>query len=1098
MNRLIDFCRNTIVIICLCFTFVSPLYAGEKGSSPIELIHSDYLEVNNDKDNLILNLIGNVQFKQDSTFLSSGRAIWYKSAGQVILIENVFLDDGKGGTLSSDRATYYRSSRKLTALGNVVATADSQRVIVTGRKGEYHRDSEYVRVTGTPKLVARTKDDTTAVVITADTLEYDGIEDIGYATDSVTIVKGKLNATGGRAEFHRKDEYAALFEEPVAIQEDSKLEGDTIWVYTTEQKVERIAVRGDARALHHPKPDSTHTEGSNSILTGKELDFYFSNDKPDSAVVVGTATSIYQPAKSETSSEGTNEASGDTIKFYIENEDLKRALVYGGAKGNYRFRPEDAPADSVVEDTVWYNANNINYIAEDSSIFLNGFSKVIYEKMNLNAESIVFVTSDNYIFAQGDSIHGKDSSFYKNPPILKEGDEKIIGYKMEYNIKNKKGRITYGDTEFDKGFYGGEDLRKVTDEVLYVKNGVYTSCNLLEPHYSFKSSKMKLIAREKVVARPVVMYIGDLPVAALPYYVFPIKKGRHSGFTPFEIGNFERGDRFIRNVGYYWAASEYWDLESTFDYFEDNHTALNLTGRYVVRYKLSGRISSSYVHESRFSGMTKVSGQKWRLDFNHSQILSETASLKASGSFFSDRTFIDDISLDPEEILKRNIHSHISLNKEIAGDPLVIALDHNRNLDTDAQTATYPLVTYSRSNRPLIPFIEPKKKGVEKERSWYHELYYRYNFRGNNYLSTYDLDDIEHEKRYLTANHRIHASAPLKLMGLLTLSPNANYDESWYYIPSTNISDSSIVETEAFKRKGIYDFGASAKTELYGLFTPNLGIVKAFRHVMTPTASYTWQPEFKDNEEYSMFTGVGNSGSKRNSISFSLANTFQMKGILKNKEFKFDLCRINFNTGYNFIGEGRKWSNLNTTINSNTIRRLSLTGGMIHNFYSNTPADKTPDFLHPRMTSFNISVSYSLNGKTSGQSSSDNSADETDIFRRRRNPELPTQSPWILSFSGYYNENRVSKSIRRWIKINYETPITQSWRIKYDCNYDIEKKEITDQEVQITRNIHCWQGSFVWRPGGRRPGYYLKINVIDLPDIKVEKSEGGIKGRGYY
>ena len=80
---------------------------------------------------------------------------------------------------------------------------------------------------------------------------------------------------------------------------------------------------------------------------------------------------------------------------------------------------------------------------------------------------------------------------------------------------------------------------------------------------------MKMIGKDKVVARPVILYIGDLPVFAVPYYVFPVRKGRHSGFLTFEIGNFERGERFIRNLGYYWAASEYWDLETSLDFYEN-------------------------------------------------------------------------------------------------------------------------------------------------------------------------------------------------------------------------------------------------------------------------------------------------------------------------------------------------------------------------------------------------------------------------------------------------------------------------------------------------------------------------------------------------
>jgi len=1076
------------------------MHAGvaEKNAAPIELLHSDALEIKNYDDDIIINLIGNVRLKQDSTYISSGRALWYKSAGQVVLIDSVFLEDSKGGTVLADRATYYRSSRKVTAIGNVLAHADSGKVIITGQQADYLRDKQYLKVTGNPRLTAKGEKDTSSVAITARVLEYLGDQDMGIATDSVRIVKGDLLATGDYAHFYRKDEYAVLSGRPIARIEKSQLEGDTIIVYTADEKVSRIGVKGQAKATYQPAPDSADHSASTSILTGERLDFFFTSEKPDSSIVIEHATSFYQPSSTDSAS-GTNEASGDTIKFFVGDEKLKRALILGGARGTYYFIPEDAPRDSAVQDTVHYIANSIDYRAEDSSIILVGNSNVAYKNMNLQAHRIIYVTSNDYVFAEGDSVVDADSSYYKNPPILNDGQDKIIGYKMEYNIKSEKGRITYGDTQFEGGFYEGKDVRKITDEILYVKDGIYTSCDLLNPHYGFRSKRMKLITRDKVIAKPVIMYIGDLPVAILPYYIFPIKKGRHSGFTTFEIGNFERGERFIRNVGYYWAATDYWDLQGTFDYFEDSHVGINLVGRYVLRYSLSGNISASYVHESRFQNMTRIRRKRWRLNYGHNQTLTETMVLAASGSFMSDKSFSQDISYDPEEIRNREISSHFSLSKKYDQASLTVALQQNWNLDTDIRTEQLPSVRYSRMNQPLIPYEEPKKKNVEKHKLWYHNIYYSYTFDGRNYRQINRQNGQDLWKEHATANNRLSLSSPINIAGVLTLTPQGSLQESWYYIPTTYDAESQGLETKAFKQRLTYDFGASAKTTLYGSFALNAGFVQAFRHVMTPTISYNWKPEFKKNAEYYEYTGVGSAGAKVNSIALSLGNLFQIKGKLKDKEYKLDLFALNSNTGYDFNRKGQKWSTLNTTISSTTIlRRLSLSADMRHSFYSKSISDTSPDFLHPRLLNFNISASVSFAGK-GGAAAPATPEGEIGYFHRKRTPETPAQAPWSLSLAARYSETRgsVSKSITRWVNLNYETPITSGWRTKYECRYDVEGKKIAEQQLQISRDLHCWQGSFVWIPTGFRSGYYIKVNIIDLPEVKVEKSEGGIKG-GYY
>ena len=42
---------------------------------------------------------------------------------------------------------------------------------------------------------------------------------------------------------------------------------------------------------------------------------------------------------------------------------------------------------------------------------------------------------------------------------------------------------------------------------------------------------MKIINQDKVIARPIVLYISRIPIIALPFGIFPHKSGgRHSGW----------------------------------------------------------------------------------------------------------------------------------------------------------------------------------------------------------------------------------------------------------------------------------------------------------------------------------------------------------------------------------------------------------------------------------------------------------------------------------------------------------------------------------------------------------------------------------------
>ena len=108
---------------------------------------------------------------------------------------------------------------------------------------------------------------------------------------------------------------------------------------------------------------------------------------------------------------------------------------------------------------------------------------------------------------------------------------------------------------------------------------------------------MKIYLDDKVVAKPIILYVGNIPALALPFYVFPIGKDRHSGFLlpQVELGITEGEGRFIRNFGYYWAPSDYWDASFWADYYEQTQWIAHVESRYKRRYVLSGSVRASFM-----------------------------------------------------------------------------------------------------------------------------------------------------------------------------------------------------------------------------------------------------------------------------------------------------------------------------------------------------------------------------------------------------------------------------------------------------------------------------------------------------------------------
>ena len=186
---------------------------------------------------------------------------------------------------------------------------------------------------------------------------------------------------------------------------------------------------------------------------------------------------------------------------------------------------------SEIDTTVVYTAvDSAIYDVENRNMFLFGNADIKYKTMPLRSAFVRMNLDSTLLEASG--IPDSTGNKITGAPILNDGGEEYHGFKLAYNFKTQKGRITQATTQMENAFYYGDRVKKVDKDVLFVYKGRYTTCDAEEPHFYIEGRKMKIIVNDKVIARPVVLYIADVPVFALPFGVFPNKSGRRSGFIP--------------------------------------------------------------------------------------------------------------------------------------------------------------------------------------------------------------------------------------------------------------------------------------------------------------------------------------------------------------------------------------------------------------------------------------------------------------------------------------------------------------------------------------------------------------------------------------
>jgi lipopolysaccharide assembly outer membrane protein LptD (OstA) len=1032
-------------------------------------------------------------FRQGAANLIADTTFWLKRKS-IILIGDVVIWDTLYG-ITGDKVVYNLNSKTADVFGDsVTITSKKDSILAVGTNAWYSRDSAIVRMHDRPTVFLNYPDSSNQIRVDADRIAINADDKISYADGKVVIDRADIKSWSERAIMYIDGDNLILLDNPIARRRDSEIRGDTIIISGENSLLKKIDVYGNAEGdFKEPKSNDT-TLYDLSELKASEIKFNFIDGALDNVIAIDQAYSFYSPGSRDSSETEKNIVSGDTIKLFMKDENLHIIEVLVGAEGKYlskSYHYEDS-LTTFLEDTVQYTSEYINYSIDDSTIRLEGKALVENKSVSLSAHKINYITSSEVVTAFSDSLD-VDSSMIYVPVVLKDGSEEIFGSYLEYSMDTEKGLIRRSKSEYSDAYYRGGELFRTEEDVFFVDDGRYTSCDLDEPHFHFRFKKMKMIRNDKFIVRPVVFYIEKLPLFIFPFYISPVEKERHSGFLSFKYGNFERGNRRLTNVGYYWAASEYWDIMGAADYYEDFGFTYRSVLRYNQRYKLSGTVSGSYANESRYVGFNEMKTKRWRLSFNHSQTISPTFSIRANGNFLSDKSYYTDYSTNLEDRLNRSIRSQVSMSKRWSSASLSAQVIHTVNLDKETRSDNLPTASLSFPSKPI--FGSPTKDEMGRtDRKWYHNFYYKYGVGLNNYsYRSTDTTGFRSRKKYITMNHNSSLSASFAILTHLKINPSFRYQETWYKIFETDQSQQAGIDASESYRRYSYSGAISASTNLYGTLNTNILGLLGLRHVLTPRISYSQAPEITRHDDIKKYTGVGSGGGKQRMMSMSMGQLFQVKVKSGDNSRKIDLFSVNSSVSYNFESKGKKFSYLSTNAHTSLLKNISLSASMVHDLYE--PNTEELRWWSPYLLNFTVSTRFHTSGFLEKSESSDNKDGLPSPLAGLRSGESGTKQKWDLSVSHHYSESGRERSFTKRHTINFTSRInlSSSIELNYSQSYDIVRDVTVSRRIEIRKNLHCWRGNFSWNINGSNKGYSFMIYVIAMPDIKFEKTMSNIR-----
>lgn len=803
-------------------------------------------------------------------------------------------------------------------------------------------------------------------------------------------------------------------------------------------------------------------------------------------------------------------------------------------------RSSPSGIDSVVSYTA---VDSIVYELAARTMTLYGESAIDYKELGLKAAQIDINWNTALLHARGVPDPADSTGVrYKGLPDLKDGPEMYHGSTISYNFRTKKGKIDLGKTEIEKGLYYGSAIKKVETDVLFVSEGKFTTCDLEHPHYYFGSPAMKVIVRDKIVARPIYLYIADVPVFALPFGVFPSERGRRSGLIAPAYGESLRG-RYLLHLGYYWAMSDYMDWSVRADGYSKGSYTLYSDYQYGLRYSFNGSLSGSYgkVVSGETTDSDYTAQSVFNLHFGHNQEFNPTTRLVVDFTFTSG-SYYQQTSNSLNDLLRQNVISNATLSKYWEGTPnsMTLNLRRDQNLKPDSGSVELSeiLPSFSFNHSQSYPFRSSKSSEAGGQLRWYELIGVSYSGQFLNTRTTTNWVTHKQVDERRGVQHIITANAAPKV-GYVTVAPFFNYTEKWYdkQIDRTfNPQDSALVtnDVKAITAVRYFDMGVSASTKFFGIFNPGVLGIKGIRHQVVPSISYTYQPDFS-KESYGYYGGYhdaagvlqkyslyerevfgGAPGEERQAIGLRIGNIFEMKTAsndTSDRENKFQLLNVDLSTSYNFARDSLKFDEVGVGFRTSIGQYLNIGGSARYNLYKFVSDPASPGtgrrvnrFLLSEgrfgdMTGFNISIGTRFSGEKQKTAAGPIQSVEDSLREKERSgykglydQETPDFSiPWNLDLNWNFSQSRpgdpsvIYRSSGLSASLGFN--LTENWKFSASANYDLINNELAAPQITVYRDLHCWEMNFSWVPTGYYRNFRLEIRLKapQLQDVKLTK-----------
>jgi lipopolysaccharide assembly outer membrane protein LptD (OstA) len=291
---------------------------------------------------------------------------------------------------------------------------------------------------------------------------------------------------------------------------------------------------------------------------------------------------------------------------------------------------EPAPPLELSAESLEYERGRDLFIASGSVVVRRGESR-------LNADWVAFSPSTGRGVASGEVV-------------VTDGRDTLRTRFVEFDVDDMQGVLFDASFDVPSGHMRmqGAMIAKTGDQTYSFEKGVFTSCRCPDPEmedpWRIRAESAELEVGGYGTARDTTFEILGVPVAWLPWAIYPLKTERQSGLLLPEVELSGRNG-FEVGVPIFFAAGDPVNVVATPRWLSKRGAKGDLEVEYVAGERSGGRAFGSYIRDGEIdpNSLTEPFGRnRWSTLGSHDWFGPLGTRLKADYLFASDNAFPDD------------------------------------------------------------------------------------------------------------------------------------------------------------------------------------------------------------------------------------------------------------------------------------------------------------------------------------------------------------------------------------------------------------------------------------------------------------------------